>query len=292
MKNATIDFKKFAVYFGILFLTFGLTGCSDDDDGVMEERDPATGTITAGDQVISGNTLIVENVTVGQDSWLVARNAGGENAADIVSEPVFLEEGSHDNVELPLLNTANLTGDIEGDDFVLMLHEDNPDAGVQGQFDFSTMTGEDRPITDATTGQNVRADVTTTSPTFEVEDQAVVDNTVTFSSVTTGPTGGWITLYNQNEDGTQSDEIIGTTYVEAGDTSPQTVTFREGFNYIPGQTIYANLHADNPADQQFTFEEDAETDAREVYGFTANTTEARNVDPTNGAGFTIIENQA
>lgn len=291
MENVLNDLKKFSVYFGVLFLMLGLTGCSDDDDGVIEETPTATGSITASDQTISGNTLIVENVTVGQDSWLVARNAGSETEADIVSEAVFVEEGSHDNIELPLMNTANLTGDVDGDDFVLMLHEDNPNEGTQGQYDYATLSGEDRPIMDATTGQNVRADITTTSPTFEVEDQAVVDNSVTFSSVRTGPTGGWITLYNQNDDGSRSDEIIGTTYVEAGDESPQTVTFREGFTYTPGQTIYPNLHADNPADREFTFEDDANTDPAEVYGFTPNTTEARNVDTTNGAGFTIMDSQ-
>lgn len=289
MENVLNDVKKFSVYFGVLFLILGLTSCSNDDDGVIEEeRATATGTITASDQTISGNTLIVENVTVGQDSWLVARNAGSENEAAIVSEAIFVEEGTHDNLELPLMNTANLTGNVEGDNFVLMLHEDNPTQGRQGQFDFATLSGDDRPIMDTATGQNIRADVTTTSPTFEVEDQAVENNSVTFNSVTTGPTGGWITLYNQNDDGTRSDEIIGSTFVQAGDTNPQTITFREGFAFTPGQTVFPTLHTDNPADQQFTFEEDPQTDVEEIYGFTDDTpANPRLVDPTRGAGITV-----
>lgn len=281
MKNVKIDIKKFFLYLGMLLLVVSLGSCSDDDDVVTPEPDEATGTITASNQTLSGNTLIVENVTVGQDSWLVARNAGSEGEADIVSEAVFLEEGSHDNVEVPLTNTANLTGNVDGDDFVLMLHEDDPGTGA-GTFDYDGISGVDNPINN-NAGAPVRTNVNVRAPGIDIDDDQMLteNNEVTFNSVTIA-SDGWVSIYGSNEDGTiNEDDLVGQRFVEAGTYENFTVPFNEGYVAQPGVNYYPQLNVDDPADQAFTYTPGGNEDVRETYGF----------DTTSGSGL-FVENRA
>lgn len=383
MKNVMINlgnnFKTYSVYFGIFFMALGLTSCSDDDDGVITPPEVPMGSISASDQTVTGdslmvdnvqaetdawlvvrrsdetgesladpvfiaentntsiivnlfgtwsdgvteggetvmlllyrddgdgtyesgednvlltnelgnatetivitppadpassepltvsnqtltqNTLILDNVNVEQDSWIIVNNAGQQN---MVADPFFVQAGSHQNVRIPLTDQANLMGDADGDDFDISIFEDNPDQGVQGEFDADVDT---TPVTDDT-GAEVGATVNVTSPTFTITDQDVVDNTVTFDEVT-GASDSWITIYNENQEGTIDEtDIVGRAFVGAGTTDPVTVTFDDDFTYTPGQNIFPRLHVDDPADQEFTFETDNTTDVAELYGFDA-----------------------
>lgn len=250
----------------------GVYDSSDDNVLLTNEQGNATDSIlittsaqgseafTARNQILTQNNLTLENVNVEQDSWIVVTNTGQN---EMVSEPYFVAAGSHDNVRIPLTNLANLTGNVDGDDFDLSIFEDNPDEGVQGEFDAEFDT---TPVTDES-GAEVGGTVNVTSPNFTITDQDVVDNTVTFDEVA-GAGDSWITVYNENTEGTiDESDIVGRAFVGAGTTDPVTVTFDDDFTYTPGQSIFPRLHLDDPADQEFTFEADATQDVPELYGF-------------------------
>lgn len=266
MKRIRRTLEQYWKYAFVLILSVGIIGCSDDDDGdEITTPDEPTGTITAMDQTISQNTIIVQNVTVEQDSWLVARNAGEEEMAGIISEPVFIETGTGSNIEVVLNNSAVLTGDGE-DEITLMLHVDDDTDGTQGEFDYDTTDGVDAIITDDQ-GAAVRETITVTSPSVETDDtEAVTDNSITINSADL-PNGGWIVLYNEDEQGNRSDEIIGYQYVPAGNTEPVTISFDDDFTYTPGQNIYATVHLDDPADEVFDYENDPNSDIPDYFGY-------------------------
>lgn len=301
MKNIIKNFQNYSVYLGILFLSLSLSSCSNDDDaGEIDQWEEATATLEVGDQTISQNTVIIDRVTVAQDSWLVVRNVGSENSAEIVSDPVFLTEGTHENVEVTLNEEANLTGDEAGDELVVMIHIDDPNAGNQGEFDYNGQNGADMPITDDS-GTIIRGEITATAPSlYADDDQTVTENDeVTFTSVNTGATGGYVGLYGQNEDGTiNENELIGVSdYIEPGENENVTAQFFEDYDYRAGETIYPRLFTDNPTDQNFTYESSDRTeDLPETYGYDPGTGEGRyvvNAAPTVTPGaFTINNSRA
>lgn len=140
MKNVR-NLKKLMLYVGALFLVFGFNSCSDDDDGTPIVQ--ATGMIQVDDQqTLSGNTLTVQNVTVGQDSWLAAVSVGDENTNNFIAQPVSVQEGTNSNVQLTFDENA-ITDDGSGQQVVLKLYADNQTSGTQGQWDAS-----DEPIKD------------------------------------------------------------------------------------------------------------------------------------------------
>lgn len=255
------------MYVGVLFLCIGLTSCSDDDDnGVIVPPSP-TGSIVVEDQVISGNTLVVDQVVVSNtegDAWLVARHAS-QTGAILAQEP--LDERTHTNVELVLDDEGTGVDLQDGDSVILMLYADDGD----GVFD----AADDTLLTDSA-GNPIMETVVVSSPSFDIEDQTVQDNSVVITNVnTTRP--GWIILYNEIEDGSiDEDDIIGRAYVEAGTTDEVVVPFDDDFTYTPGQNIYSRLHVDDPADELFSFETDPTQDMPENFGFsTANLIETR-----------------
>lgn len=134
MKNVKEIFKSYSVYLGIMFLSVSLVGCSSDDDALEPDPDP-TGSITATDQTLTGNTIMVQSVTVGQTSWLVAVHAGDENTDDFITDPERMNEGMNSDIELTLNEDANLSTGETGNEISLKLYEDNPNEGTQGEWD-------------------------------------------------------------------------------------------------------------------------------------------------------------
>lgn len=288
MKSSVNNVTKYFLYLIFAFAAISFTSCSNDDDGIDTTEPNPTGSITASDQTLAGNTLIIDNVTVGQDSWLVVRNEGEGNSANFAAEPMFLEKGTYEDLEIELNNTANLTGDVEGDNFDITLYADSQVSGTQGTFDFNTQNSIDRQVNN-TNGQPMVQTVNTRAPSISADDQTVQNNSVVFNSVNTAR-GGFIGIYNQNEDGTiNENDLIGWQYVGPGTTENVTVNFREDFVYTPGQMIFPRLFNDDPADQQFTFMDDPTTDVPERFGFNTTTGEGNFVGNNNtaGGGFTI-----
>jgi len=264
MKKLSRMHSKILFYLSMVILMGGFAGCSDDDD-VGDVTPQPTATLTVQDQSISQNRVIIQTVTVGQDSWIVIRNSGEETSANIVSEPVFIEAGTHTNVVVPLTNTANLAGNAAGDELVVMIHADT---GTRGTYDYNAQSGTDSPIRNSG-GTDIAETITVTGSSLTAADDQVVtaNNEVTFSSVNM-VNAGWIALYGQNEDGTiNEDDLIGVQYVEAGEHENFLVPFNEGYVFVPGSTVYPRIYMDDPDDQEFTYVAGGEEDLPETYGF-------------------------
>lgn len=282
------NFSQYLLYFGLSLFTLGFAGCSDDDDldDVIDER--ATGSITVQNQTLSGNTLILEDVTVGQDSWIIVRNSSNQEMA---ADPFLIRDNEDGEVRIPLNDNANLTGNVDGDDFNVSLYADNQNQGTRGTYD----EGIDQPITGANNAP-VTQSVNTTAPSVFADDDQMVteEGDITFSNVNTGATGGFIGLYGQNADGTPNyDEMVGVSgYISPGAQTDITARFNEGYNYEAGQTYYPRLYTDNPADQQFTYTSSGGTeDLPEIYGYDPDTGTDRFVGNTattaTPGGFTV-----
>ncbi len=136
MRTLSNNFGSYLLYLSLALFTLGFTSCNGDDDvdDIIDPDEP-TGSIVAVDQTITNNTIVVQTVTVGQDSWLVAVMTSEEDTNNFITDMVSIEEGVNSNVELTLDENANLTGGEAGTEITLKLFADNPDAGTQGVFD-------------------------------------------------------------------------------------------------------------------------------------------------------------
>ncbi|QED38165.1 hypothetical protein FK178_10745 [Antarcticibacterium arcticum] len=254
------------VMFALIALS--VTSCRNDDDDNGGVAQP-TGTITVEDQTLSGNLLEVSSVTVSTSAWLVVKKVNDDNSfSDMIAEPVLINQGTRNDIEIELDNTNAAAVEIEdGDTLVLMLHADDGD----GVFEYQGNTGQDMPIKNAA-GNVVTETVVISSPSFEIEDQDVENNTITYTNVSTRRTG-WIVVYNSTAAGAiDEDNIIGYTYLEEGNNADVVVTFEDTFTFTPGQTIFSRIHKDDPADEEFTYIDDPDTDMPESFGFGTDTT--------------------
>jgi len=263
MRNLNEVAGRYLRYFVFALIAIGFTGCSDDDDNGVVIPQP-TGTINAEDQTLSGNVVEVTSVTVSTNSWLVIKKVNDDGSfTDMIAEPLLIQAGTRNDFDIELDNTDAADVDLEdGDTLVLMLHADDGD----GVFEYEGNTGQDMPIRNAA-GNVVTETFVISSPSFEIEDQDVEDNTITFTNVSTRNTG-WIVVYNSTATGTiDEDDIIGYSYLEEGDNADVVVTFDDTFTFTPGQTVFARIHLDDPDDEEFTFIDDEETDWPEFFGF-------------------------
>ncbi len=268
------NLKKYTFYFGVLLLVLSLNSCTADDDSIEETT--ATGSITVEEQIVHQNILVVKNVEIDTDAWLVVRKLNGyANYSGILAEPVFIEKGSTNDIRVELGN-EEARGDWrmhigDGTNLILMLHQDDGD----GVFEFEDNSGADKLIKDANSihfGGNLSESVKIHRPGFIVEDQIVENRTVLIDTVSTKE-NGWIVLHDSNEDESINEsEILGHTYVTAGDNIGVEVVLDEDFDYTAGHVLYSRLYRDDPADEQFTFKENQEEDLPMIFGFGDNNT--------------------
>ena len=265
MRNLSEDAGRYLRYLVFVLIAIAYTSCDDDDDAIVIPS--PTGTINAEDQILSGNIVEVTSVTVSTNSWLVVKKVNDDDSfTDMIAEPVLIQAGTRNDFDIELDNTDADDVELEdGDTLVLMLHADDGD----GVFEYEGNTGQDMPIRNSA-GNVVTETFVISSPSFEIEDQDVEDNTITFTNVSTRNTG-WIVVYNSTATGTiDEDDIIGYTYLEEGDNADVVVTFDDTFTFTPGQTVFARIHLDDPDDEEFTFIEDEDTDMPEIFGFDAD----------------------
>lgn len=240
------NLKKLMLYAGVLILTMGFYSCDDDDDGdVVVDPDP-TGTITIAEdtQVISQNTIVVDQVTANTDVWLVAHH--NDASGEILGQTLVTPENNTD-VEV-ILDGTTLE---DGDTVVLMLHVDDGYNMGDGTFNETN----DTPIGETET-------IVVNTPNFTISDATVTNNSITFDNVTVSDTG-WIVVYN-GDPNEETSEIIGFTQV-TGSEDDVVVNFNE--NYTEGDPLFARLHLEDQDDEEFTFETDPTTDVPEIFGF-------------------------
>lgn len=103
-----------------------------------------TGSLSVDDQAVVDNQLTVGTVELSESGWVVvhASNAAGTGpmVPEIISEPMYLEAGVHENVMVTFKESANVS---VGDTVWVMLHNDT---GVADVYEFDGMNGLDLPI--------------------------------------------------------------------------------------------------------------------------------------------------
>ncbi len=123
-----------------------------DEDGVVvapvEITDTnmvaITGSLSVDDQPVTDNQLTVGTVELSESGWVVihASNEEGDGpmVPEIISEPMYLEAGTHEDVMVTFTESAEVN---EDDTVWVMLHNDT---GVSEMYEFDGMNGLDLPI--------------------------------------------------------------------------------------------------------------------------------------------------
>ena len=145
MKRENFFKKRLSLLSLVLAMGLAFTACDDDSD-TPEIEDP-TGSLSVGDQFIAetDNMVMVDQVTLSQDGWVVVHRSNGSNAPvvpDIISEPEFLEAGNHTDVMLSLKEGEEVAVDEQ---LWIMLHTDT---GQEEVYEFNGSGTPDQPITD------------------------------------------------------------------------------------------------------------------------------------------------
>lgn len=224
-----------------------------------------TGSFEAADQTISQNTILVQEVTMNNDGWVVIHKDngnGGPMVPDIISVPKYVEAGSTADVKVQLTNTASIT---DGETLWVMLHTDN---GVEGTYEFNGSNGLDGPILNDN-GEVVTAPIVITAPSIIANDQPVTNNQVTIAEVHAA-TNGWIVVHNQTSAGDiELPEIVGKAYVEAGSNFDVVIDLDSEVTYTSGQLLFPMLHIDEAPVEEYNF---PGVDVPEVFGFSSENT--------------------
>lgn len=215
--------------------------------------------VTANEQDLVNGVVNVESIKLEQDGYVVihASNEAGNGpmVPQIISTPVYLEAGEYENVGVPLTDDANVEA---GDVLWIMLHNDT---GEEQVYEFDGVNGLDLPVMD---GENIVmtsvtiTDVTTAamSGTIDVEDQALVDNTITVDNIFVDM-DGYVVVHASNVDGSgpMVPEIISVpVYVEAGDNPSVEITFTEDANVEVGDKVWVMLHNDTGVEMVYEFD--------------------------------------
>lgn len=224
-----------------------------------------TGSFEAADQTLSQNMIMVEEVTMNNDGWVVIHKDNGSDGPmvpEIISVPKFIEAGTTGSVKVQLENTASIS---DGETLWVMLHTDT---GAEAVYEFDGSNGLDSPIV-GEDGNVVTSPVVITAPAIVANDQPVTENKVTIAEVHAA-TDGWIVIHNQTATGEMElPDIIGKTYVSAGSNFDVVVELDENITYTAGQKLYPMLHIDEAPVEEYNF---PGVDIPEVFGFAAENT--------------------
>jgi hypothetical protein len=215
--------------------------------------------LTAADQDLVNGVVYVESITLEEDGYVVVHasneDGDGPQVPEIISQPVYLGAGTYPNVGVPLKDDVTVEA---GDVLWVMLHEDT---GEEGVYEFDGNNGLDQPLTND--GEVVVTSITINDVTeaamsgmLTVNDQPIVDNTITVESINVDM-DGWVVVHATNEagDGPQVPEIITEpVYLEAGDNTDVVVTFTEDASVAAGDTVWVMLHNDTGVVEMYEFD--------------------------------------
>jgi len=174
--------------------------------GAVGAQDMMTPQVTVSDQVVNGNTVLIDSATSAGEGWLVVHADNGEGAPGPVIGQTDLNPGENTNFTVEI-DTAAATSTL-----FAMLHEDT---GEVGTYEFGSVEGADGPV-------SVDGSVVTPSFTAEILDanDQFVDGSVMIDSVTLSQDGFVVVHAGDAE---SFGEVIGFAPVSAGTTTDVTV---------------------------------------------------------------------
>lgn len=240
--------------------TFLVAFSSCDEEDPMPNDTAKTGSFTANNQTVSQNTVVISEVTLSDDGFVVIHRdngSGGPVVPDIMADAVALEAGTHTDVEVSLEGEA-LT---DGESLWVMLHTDD---GTKGTYEFDGANGFDGPVLDAD-GNIVMSSIEITAPSLTVNDQAVNNNQIVIAEVNAAA-DGWLVVHN--DDGTGNivlPDIIGKVLVSKGINTNVTVDLDASETYTSGQFLFPMLHLDNGTIGEYEFDGVGVFDGPEIF---------------------------
>lgn len=123
--------KKFMLL--VLFAAVaGFTSCSDDDDSPIDpppvNQEPVSwGSFNLSEVPLHGEMVLVENLNMPKDGWIVVRRDNGNNGpmmTEIISIPELLAKGNHSEYMIQLEENLQL---VKGERLWVNLHADDGD---------------------------------------------------------------------------------------------------------------------------------------------------------------------
>lgn len=242
----------------VIGLAAGFTACDkEEDNGDMPMPEAK---LTVNDQTVSQNTVIVKEVDVPSDGFIVIHRdaGGGPEVPGIISEPIMVSEGTSMDIMVPILETESLT---DGETLWVMLHEDT---GTPGQYEFDGQNGFDPPFM-MNGGGMVMTSIEITAPSITVMNQAVMNNTITIPEVNAAA-DGWLVVHNDDgSGGIVLPGIIGKTMVQKGINTNVVVALDPMNTYTPGQSLFPMLHLDNGVIGEYEFDGVGMFDGPEIF---------------------------
>jgi hypothetical protein len=223
----------------------------DQDAGdVQDDGDTqADQSIIASDQTVDPiDEVVVDEVISDGPGWVVIHEDDDGSPGAVIGNAA-VSDGTSTDVSVTLDRDAE-----DGETLYAMLHDDSPEDG-EYSFDPSASEPEDPPALDAD-GEVVVDPFTVTlpganEPSVTAEDQTVdpADEVVVAEVVAND--AGWIVIHEQDGDGNVGD-VIGHEAVTNGTNSDVAVTLDR--DIVDGETLYAMLHIDDPADGEYRFD--------------------------------------
>lgn len=215
----------------------------------------AQSSLTVEDQTLTNNTLMVSDITLSQNGWVVvhADNGDAPQVPEIISQPVYLPAGSYAGVEVPLKDDATVAA---GDMVWVMLHSDTDTEGEYefdgGEMDPPIMVNEEILMQQITISDVATEDITAS---FSVSDDlSITDNQINVGTITMGQ-DGWVVVHADNAGSPQVPEIISEpVYLEEGENTDVTITFDESADVSVGDTVWVMLHNDTGIKGEYEFD--------------------------------------
>lgn len=216
-----------------------------------------TGSLMADSQMVMDNKIIVSSITLDQGGFVVIHADTGDGAPmvpEIISEPLYLDAGTHTDVEVTLKEDANVHA---GDMVWVMLHTDN---GTAEEYEFDGENGLDGPI--IVDGNIVMSSIAITGVqdgdvygTLMVEDQALTNNTVTVKSISLDQ-DGWVVIHaDTGSDAPVVPAIISEpVYLKAGTYNNVEVPLKETANISMNDKVWVMLHTDTGVEGTYEFD--------------------------------------
>ncbi len=234
----------------LMITAVSFTSCSDDDDDENPVIQP-TGAIMVNDQSFENNMLTISSVSLSQPGWVVIHRdngAGGPVVPEIISVPKYISAESSTDVSIELKDGETIQ---DGETLWVMLHTDDGDQTYE--FDGGDV---DAPIVDANGNVVVKSFVVSIDdqPMLNVEDQALVNNTITVGDITLAE-DGWVVVHADNGDGPQVPDIISQpVYLPAGNYSSVEVPFKDDANVMANDQVWVMLHTDTDGEAVYEFD--------------------------------------
>lgn len=210
---------------------------------IMKSITISSPSISAMDQAINGNTVVIEEVNAAKDGWIVIHNDNGEGQPVLpgIVGKTWVEAGINSDVVIELDNAETYT---PGQKLFPMLHLDSP-----ADMEYTFPENGDAPEVFGFAENNiimVSFEVMAPMGTLEVADQHISQNTIVVPSAEISG-AGWIVVHADNgSDAPVVPAIISEpVQIEAGMNTNVMVMLKEGVSIMDGDKVWVMLHTDN-----------------------------------------------